>query len=168
MVVLATIMIPYHVRMIPSYLIMQRIGLIDTHAALWLPAFFGSSYSTFLIRQYLLTLPDELLDAAKIDGCSHFGIYGRIVLPLAKPILATVALLSFMGSWNDLLGPLMYLNSMEKHTLTLALGRFRGHIYTYWSPMMAGATVSVLPIAILFIFTQKYFVQSVTLSGLKG
>jgi len=156
------------VRLIPSFLIMHRLGLIDTHLALWLPSFFGSSYSVFLIRQYLKTLPEELMDAAKIDGCSHFGIYGRIVLPLSKPILATVSLLTFMGSWNNLMGPLLYLNSEEKHTLTLALTRFRGHNYTYWTYLMAGATITILPIAIVFLFTQKYFVQSVTLTGLKG
>ncbi|NLE43257.1 MAG: carbohydrate ABC transporter permease [Chloroflexi bacterium] len=167
-IVLGTMMIPYHVRMIPSFIIMHRLGLIDTHASLWLPAFFGSSYSVFLMRQYLMTLPEELMDAAKIDGCSHFGIYARIVLPLSKPILATVALLTFMGSWNNLLGPLLYLNTEHMHTLTLALTRFRGHNYTYWTYMMAGATITVLPIAIVFILTQKYFVQSVTLTGIKG
>ena len=167
-VVLATMMIPFQVRMIPTYLIMDRLHWIDTHYPLWLPAFLGSAYGIFLVRQYMLTLPQELMDAARIDGCTHFGIYWRIVMPLSKPVLATLALITFMGAWNDLLGPLLYLNTDNKITLTLALTRFRGHNYTYWARTMAGATVSIVPVAILFIFTQQYFVQGVTLTGLKG
>jgi multiple sugar transport system permease protein len=167
-IVLGVMMIPYQVTMIPTFLIMHRLGLIDTLTALWLPGFFGSAYCIFLIRQYMLTLPQELMDAAKIDGCSHFGIYWRVVMPLSKPVLATVTLISFMASWNDLVSALLYLNSESRHTLTLALTRFRGMNYTYWTYMMAGATVTVVPIAIVFLITQQYFVQGVTLTGLKG
>ncbi len=168
MIMLATMMIPYQVTMIPTFLIMHRLHWIDTHLPLWVPSFFGGAYGIFLIRQYMLTLPQELMDAAKIDGCSHFGIYWRIVMPLSRPVLATLGLLSFMGSWNNLLGPLLYLNSESKFTLALALTRFQGMNYTYVTKTMAGATVSVLPVAILFIFTQQYFVQGITLTGLKG
>jgi len=167
-IILGTMMVPFQVRMIPTYLVMHRLHWIDTHLPLWVPAWLGGAYGTFLIRQYMLTLPQELMDAAKIDGCAHFGIYWRIVMPLAKPVLATLALLGFMYSWNSLLGPLLYLNTESKFTLTLALTRFRGHNYTYWTKMMAGATVSLIPAATLFLFTQQYFVQGVTLTGLKG
>jgi len=167
-IVLATMMIPYQVTIIPSYLIMDRLSWIDTSYPLWVPSFLGGAFGIFLVRQYMLTLPQELMDAARIDGCTHFGIYWRVVLPLSKPVLATLALISFMGSWNDLLGPLMYLNSEEKITLTLALTRFQGHQYSYYGKMMAGATISVLPVAVIFLFTQQYFVQGVTLTGLKG
>ncbi|MGQ9556174.1 MAG: carbohydrate ABC transporter permease [Anaerolineae bacterium] len=167
-IILGTMMVPFQVRMIPTYLVMHRLHWIDTHLPLWVPAWMGGAYGTFLVRQYMLTLPQELMDAAKIDGCTHFGTYWRIVMPLAKPVLATLALLGFMFSWNSLLGPLLYLNTESKFTLTLALTRFRGHNYTYWTKMMAGATISLIPVATLFIFTQQYFVQGVTLTGLKG
>lgn len=167
-IILATMMIPFQTRMIPLFLIMYRLHLIDTHFALWGPPFLGGAYAIFLIRQYMLTLPQELMDAAKIDGCGHAGIYARIVMPLSKPVLATLGLLSFMGSWNSLLGPLLYLNTERKFTVTLALTRFRGSDYSYWTKMMAGATVSLIPVAIVFFFTQQYFVQGVTLTGLKG
>jgi multiple sugar transport system permease protein len=166
-VVLATMMLPFHVRMIPVYLVMHRIGWIDTHYALWVPSFFGGAFGIFLVRQYFLSLPQELMDAALIDGCGHLGILFRIVLPLSKPVLATLALLSFMGNWNALLGPVLYLNSEENFTLTVALTRFRGSHYSMWTKMMAGSTVSLLPILVLFLLTQKYFVQGIALTGLK-
>ena len=115
-----------------------------------------------------MTIPQELNDAAKIDGCSHFGIYWRIMMPLAKAVIATLALLSFMGSWNDLLGPVIYLFDEQLFTLPLALTRFRGMYYTAWANMMAGATITLLPILVVFLFTQQYFVRGVVLSGLKG
>jgi ABC-type glycerol-3-phosphate transport system permease component len=167
MATLATLMIPGHVSMIPVYMVMHRLGWIDTHLPLWVPNFFGSAFGIFLIRQYFMTLPQELLDAAKIDGCTHLGVLMRIILPLSKPVLATLALLIFMGSWNQLLDPVLYLNSEENFTLPLALTRFRGMNYTYWTKMMAGSTVSLLPILVLFLFTQQYFVSGITLTGLK-
>jgi multiple sugar transport system permease protein len=165
---LAALMIPAQITMIPLYVIMTRLGWVDTHLPLIVPAYFGSAFGIFLLRQYFMTLPQDLNDAAKIDGCSHFGVYWRIVMPLSKPVLATLALLAFMGSWNDLLGPIIYLYDNDLFTLPLALTRFRGQYYTQWAYMMAGATVSLLPILIIFLFTQKYFVRGVVLSGLKG
>ncbi|HXF62721.1 MAG TPA: carbohydrate ABC transporter permease [Caldilineaceae bacterium] len=167
-VTLAALMIPAQVTMIPLYVIMSRIGWVDTQLPLIVPAYFGSAFGIFLMRQYFMTIPQELNDAAKIDGCSHFGIYWRIMMPLSKPVLATLALLSFMGSWNDLLGPIIYLYDEELFTLPLALTRFRGMYYTEWANMMAGATVSLAPILLIFLFTQQYFVRGVVLSGLKG
>lgn len=165
---LAALMIPAQVTMIPLYVVMTRIGWVDSHLPLIVPAYFGSAFGIFLMRQFFMTIPQELNDAAKIDGCSHFGIYWRIMLPLSKAVIATLALLSFMGSWNDLLGPVIYLYTEKLFTLPLALTRFRGQYYTQWSYMMAGATVSLLPILVVFLFTQQYFVRGVVLSGLKG
>jgi multiple sugar transport system permease protein len=168
LITLAALMIPGQVTMIPLYVVMTRIGWVDTHWPLIAPAYFGSAFGIFLMRQYFMTIPQELNDAAKIDGCSHFGVYWRIMLPLAKAVIATLALLSFMGSWNDLLGPVIYLYTENLFTLPLALTRFRGQYYTQWANMMAGATISVLPILVVFLFTQQYFVRGVVLSGLKG
>lgn len=167
-ITLAALMIPGQITMIPLYVLMTRIGWVDTHLPLIVPAYLGSAFGIFLIRQYFMTIPQELNDAAKIDGCSHFGIYWRIMMPLAKAVIATLALLSFMGSWNDLLGPVIYLFDEELFTLPLALTRFRGMYYTAWANMMAGATITLLPILIVFLFTQQYFVRGVVLSGLKG
>lgn len=167
-ITLAALMIPGQITMIPLYVLMTRIGWVDTHLPLIVPAYLGSAFGIFLIRQYFMTIPQELNDAAKIDGCSHFGIYWRIMMPLAKAVIATLALLSFMGSWNDLLGPVIYLFDEELFTLPLALTRFRGMYYTAWANMMAGATITLLPILVVFLFTQQYFVRGVVLSGLKG
>ena len=167
-ITLAALMIPGQVTMIPLYIIMSRIGWVNTQLPLIVPAYFGSAFGIFLLRQFFQTIPHELADAAKIDGCHHFGIYWRIMLPLSKAVLATLALLTFLGSWNDLLGPVIYLYDGDLFTLPLALTRFRGNYYTQWAYMMAGATVSLAPILVVFLLTQKYFVQGVVLSGLKG
>src|SRR5690606_17124146 len=167
-ITLAALMIPAQVTMIPLYVVMTRIGWVDTHLPLIAPAYLGSAFGIFLMRQYFMTIPQELNDAAKIDGCSHFGNYWRIMMPLSKAVLATLALLAFMGSWNDLLGPIIYLYRDELFTLPLALTRFRGQYYTQWAYMMSGATVSLVPILLVFLFTQQYFVRGVVLSGLKG
>lgn len=168
MITLAALMIPGQITMIPLYVVMARIGWVDTQLPLIVPAYFGSAFGIFLLRQYFLTIPQELNDAAKIDGCSHFGIYWRIMMPLSKAVLATLALLAFMGSWNDLLGPIIYLYREQLFTLPLALTRFRSQYFTQWANMMAGATVSLVPILLIFLFTQQYFVRGVVLSGLKG
>lgn len=167
-ITLAAMMIPGQVTMIPMFILMNKIGWVNTHYPLWVPAFFGSAFGIFLMRQYFLTIPQELLDSAKIDGCSHVGVFWRIMMPLAKPALASLALLSFMGSWNSLLGPVIYLYDEQLFTLPIGLTRFQGMYVTYWAYTMAGATLSVLPILLVFLFTQQYFVRGVVLSGLKG
>ncbi len=167
-ITLAAMMIPGQVTMIPMFLLMNKIGWVNTHYPLWVPAWFGSAFGIFLMRQYFLTIPQELCDSAKIDGCTHFGIFWRIMMPLSKPALASLALLSFMGSWNNLLGPVIYLYDESLFTLPLGLTRFSGMYVTYWAYTMAGATITVIPILIVFIFTQQYFVRGVVLSGLKG
>ena len=165
---LAAMMIPGQVTMIPTFILMNWIGWVNTHYPLWVPAFFGGAFGIFLMRQYFLTIPQELLDSAKIDGCSHFGIFWRIMMPLSRPALASLALLSFMGSWNSLLGPVIYLYDEELFTLPIGLTRFQGMYVTFWAYTMAGATITVIPILLVFLFTQQYFVRGVVLSGLKG
>ncbi len=167
-ITLAALMIPGQITMIPTFILMNKLGWVNTHLPLWVPAFFGSAFGIFLLRQYFLTIPQELLDAAKIDGCSHFGIYWRIVMPLAQPALASLALLAFMGSWNNLLGPVIYLYDEQLFTLPIALTRFQGMYVTFWAYTMAGGTLTVLPILILSLLTQRYFVQGVVLTGLAG
>jgi multiple sugar transport system permease protein len=168
LITLAAMMIPGQVTMIPMFILMNKIGWVNTHLPLWVPAWFGGAFGIFIMRQYFLTIPEELLDAARIDGCNHFRIFWRIIMPLAKPALASLALLTFMGSWNSLLGPVIYLYDEVLFTLPIGLTRFQGMYYTFWAYTMAGGTLTVLPILVLFLFTQQYFVRGVVLSGLKG
>jgi multiple sugar transport system permease protein len=166
---LATMMIPGQVTIIPVFVMMNRLGWVDTPLPLIIPAL-ASAWGTFLFRQFYLTLPKELEDAAKIDGCSYFRIYTQILGPLAKPIFATQAVFSFMGHWNDLFGPLIYLQTKTSKTLTVGLLQFRADYQglNQWGIMMAGLTLSVLPILILFVVGQRYFVQGIALTGIKG
>jgi multiple sugar transport system permease protein len=168
LILLGTLMVPAQVTMIPVFITMHRLQLIDTHLALWGPAFFGGAYGTFLLRQFFLTIPKDLEDAAKVDGCSRFGIWWRIFLPLSKPALATLGIFVFMNSWNDLLGPVLYLSTNSKMTLTIGLAMFF-HAWgaTPWHLVMAGSVVTITPILIIYILGQKYFVQGVVMSGLK-
>jgi len=133
------------------------------------PAFFGSAFSIFLLRQFFLTIPTELSDAARIDGCSEFGIYWRIVLPLAKPALAVVALFHFLYAWNDFLGPLIYLTRPETYTMSLGLQQYQSqHGGSEWHLLMAASVLLVLPIVILFFLTQRTFIQGISTTGTKG
>jgi len=165
---LATMMIPYQVVMIPEFLIFKSFGWVNTHLALTVPMWFGGAFGTFLLRQYFLAIPSELGDAAKVDGCNPFAVFVRIYLPLSKPALATLAVLTFMGRWNDLIGPLIYLNKPELMTVTVGLSYFQGQYWSNMPLMMAGSAVSIVPTLVLFGVAQKYFVQGVVLSGIKG
>jgi len=165
---LSTLMLPAQVTMIPVFRIWSGLGLYDTFAPLIAPAAFGSAFYIFLLRQYFLTIPMEMDEAARIDGAGTLTIWWRIVMPQAKPALATVAVLSFMSHWNDFLGPLIYLSDPSKRTLALALWAFQGQYSTDWNLLMAASTVVMLPLLVLFFFAQRYFVQGVALSGLKG
>lgn len=169
-VLLATMMIPSQVTMIPVFLIMKFLGWIDTHYALFVPAFFGGAFGTFLLRQFFSTIPQDLEDAARIDGCGRFRLYWQIFMPLSKPAIATLAIFSFMGYWNDLLNPVIYLSSLEKMTLTVGLATLQGAQGTMlrYNVVMAGAVISVLPILALYIAAQKWFVRGITMTGLKG
>lgn len=166
--ILATMMIPGQITMIPVFIIMKWLGWYDTHLPLWVPHFLGSAFGTFLLRQFFLSLPRELDDAAEIDGCNPFQIFLRIYLPLSKPALATLGVLTFLSSWNGLLGPVIYLNSIEKFTLMIGLSFFQGQYATDYSLLMAGSIISLLPIILLYMVAQKYFVKGVALTGIKG
>jgi len=169
LIYLATMMVPAHVTIIPVFVMMNRLRWIDPPLPLIIPAL-SSAWGTFLFRQFYLTLPSELEDAAKIDGCSYFRIYAQILGPLTKPVFATLAVFTFMGQWNDLFGPLIYLQTKTAKTLTVGLLQFRADYQglNQWGIMMAGLTLSVLPILILFVVAQKYFVQGIALTGIKG
>ena len=166
--VLATMMLPLQVIMIPIFIIFKELGWLNTFLPLTVPAFFGGgAFNIFLLRQFFLTIPNSLLDAARIDGCSEFRIFWSIVLPLAKPALATVAILTFMFAWNDFLGPLIYLSDKLKGTLALGLAQFAGQQEPEWALLMASSVLMMLPIILLFFFFQKYFIQGFTMSGIK-
>jgi multiple sugar transport system permease protein len=168
-IMLATMMLPYQVTMIPVFIIFKTIGWIDTHKPLIFPYFLGGSpFYIFLLRQFYLTLPRELDDAARIDGCSTFRIYASILMPLLKPALASVAIFSFMFHWNDFLGPLVYLSSMENFTLAVGLNFFKGQFGTEWNLLMAASTLVMLPCLVIFLAAQKVFIQGVVMSGIKG
>jgi len=168
-VVLATMMVPYVVTLVPNFVIFSRLHWIDTFLPLIVPPFFGGgAFYIFLLRQFFRTIPEELADAARIDGCNEFTIYARIMMPLAKPALTTVAIFTFIGAWNDFMGPLLYLNSPERFTVSIGLSAFRSVLNTRWDLLMAASTATTLPIIIVFFLAQRYFVQGVVLSGLKG
>lgn len=164
---LATMMIPGTVLLIPNFVIMSKIGAVNTHWALILSAI-GSVYSTFLMRQFFQTFPNELEDAAKLDGCNPFGFYWHILLPNSKPIFTTLGLMAFQGIWNDFQWPLIVLNDQKLRTLQVGLSYLNSEFYTDWNLLMAGSILTMLPILILFFCVQKYFVQSFKLTGLKG
>lgn len=164
---LATMMIPSAVTMIPVFILLRMLGWIDTYKALILPGIF-TAYGTFMLRQFFMTLPKELEDAAKIDGCSYFGIFWRIILPLSKPALATLTTFTFMGSWMNFMWPLIVVNSQEKFTLPVGLSYFQGLHNTDWTLLMAASMMMLVPILIVFIFNQRYFVEGIKLTGIKG
>ncbi len=166
--ILSSLMLPYAVSMLPTFLLWARLGAINTFYPLTVPIWFGGgAFNIFLLRQFFLTIPRELEDAAIIDGASYFQIFARIMTPLIKPALIVVGLFTFLNVWNDFLNPLIYLNEEKKYTLALGLMQFQGTYSTDWSLLMAGATIVVIPPVIVFIFGQKYFIEGVTMTGLK-
>jgi multiple sugar transport system permease protein len=167
---LSSMMIPGVIFMIPQFIIFRTVGWINTPLPLIVPSYFTNAYFIFMLRQFFATLPPELEEAAQIDGASWPRIYYSLSLPLIKPALATMALFTFRGSWNNLLGPIIYLSKLEQLTLTAATAYIRSSYHTGENmPIeMAAATVTVVPLLILFIFTQRYIVQGLTFSGLKG
>ncbi|RPH32732.1 carbohydrate ABC transporter permease [bacterium] len=168
-VVLATMMLPMQVTMIPVFVLFKEFGWLNTFKPLVVPAFFGGgAFNIFLLRQFYLGIPREIAEAARIDGCSEFRIYWNIMLPLAKPALATIAIMTFMFSWNDFLGPLIYLSDKAKGTLALGLSMFVGQHQTEWGALMAASILMMLPMILVFFFFQKYIIQGFTMSGIKG
>ncbi|MBL9031718.1 MAG: carbohydrate ABC transporter permease [Phycisphaerae bacterium] len=168
LVLLATLMIPGPVLVAPQYLLMRELGLIGTLAPLWLPAWFGGAFSVFLLRQFFLTIPRDLDEAARLDGCSTFGVFWRVVLPLSKPALASAALFQVVASWNDFLGPLVFLNHRELYTLPLGLQQYQSqHGGTPWNLVMAATTLTVLPVMAIYALTRRWFVEGSGAEGLK-
>ncbi len=164
---IATLMVPGQVTMIPTYLMFAKVGFTDTHWALILPAFF-SAFGVFLLRQFFMSLPKELEEAAEIDGCNPFTTYWRIMLPLIVPAMLTLGVFTLMNTWNDYMGPLIYLSTPEKYTMTLGIAYFKGIYTTQWNLVMAGSVLSVIPILIAYLCAQKYFVEGIAFSGVKG
>jgi multiple sugar transport system permease protein len=164
---LATMVIPFQLTMIPTFLVMRELGLIDTLGALVVPSLV-TPFAVFLMRQFFLSLPRELEEAAWIDGCSTIGVLFRIVLPLSRPALSTVAVLTFLTTWNDLTWPLIAINHDTQYTLPLGLTTFQGLHHTQWAAVMAGNVITVVPVLLAFLGAQKAFIQSVTASGIKG
>jgi multiple sugar transport system permease protein len=174
-IMLSSMMIPFPVIMVSMFAIFRWLGdhtgtpWIGTFKPLWVPAWFGSAFNIFLLRQFFMTIPDELSEAARIDGCSEFGIFCRVVLPLAKPAITVVALLSFMGTWNDFLGPLIYLQRAEQFTLALGLSNLQSqHGGAEWQTLMAASVLVILPVLTLFFLAQKTFIEGIATTGLKG
>jgi multiple sugar transport system permease protein len=166
---LATMMIPFPVIMVPTYMIFKHLGWIGTFLPLWVPAWFGSAFNVFLLRQFFLGIPIELEESAKIDGCSTWGCFWRIILPLSKPALAVVALFHFLTVWNDLIGPLIYLSHQDQFTLALGLQFLQSRAGdTPWNQLMAAATLIVLPVLVLFVLAQRTFIRGIATTGLKG
>jgi multiple sugar transport system permease protein len=165
---LATMMIPGAVLLIPQFVLFRQLGWVNTLLPLIVPSLFGAPYETFFFRQFFRTIPDELVDAAKIDGCSFFRIYWAIMLPLATPVLAALTILAFMWRWNDFLGPLIYLHKPERQTLPVMIATFQSQYISDYAPMMAVSVLSMLPIIVLFLLAQRYFIEGITMTGLRG
>jgi len=162
-ITLATMMVPFPVLMVPLYSVFRELGWIGTLKPLWVPAFFGSAFNIFLLRQFFLRVPKDIAEAATLDGAGEFTIFWRIYLPLAKPALAVVALFHFIWAWNDFLGPLLYLTEQKTFTLSLGLQFYQSqHGGTQWHLLMAASTLAVLPMVILFFLTQKTFLRGIT------
>ncbi len=163
--IISTIFLPFQVTMIPVYIIYYKLGLIGTYFPLILPNFFGGAFYIFLLRQFMLTLPESLIEAARIDGASHFRIYWQIVLPLIKPAIAAVVIFTFLSTWSDFLGPFIYLNKESMYTLSVGLRGFLTQYTVDWGPLMAAATIFILPIIVIFFVAQRYFIEGISLTG---
>jgi multiple sugar transport system permease protein len=164
---MSTMILPSQVTMVPVYVMWNKMGLINTFWPLIIPHFFGSAMYIFLLRQFFMSIPFELSEAAKIDGASEFRIFTQIMIPLAKPAMYTVILFQFLASWSDFMGPLIYLNDPTKWTLSIGLQSFIGDHSVQWGLLMAASTLFTLPIIVLYFFVQRRFIQGITLTGIK-
>ena len=168
MLFMSSLMIPSAVTMIPKFLMFSKLNLVDTYWPLILPSVFGTTFSIFLLKQFFVTIPVELEEAAVVDGCGKFRIWSTIMLPLSKPIIATLAVFQFQWSYNDFMGPLIYINSAKKFTVQLGLAAFRSSFTTRYDLIMAGSMMALIPVLIIYAFGQKYIVKGIALSGIKG
>ncbi|MGI6567035.1 MAG: carbohydrate ABC transporter permease [Limnochordia bacterium] len=167
-ILLTTMMLPYAVTLVPTFILWSRLSLVNTFVPLTLPAWFGPPFYIFLLRQFFMSIPYELDEAAYVDGASPLYVYWRVILPLAKPPLIVVGIFSFLGVWNDLLGPVIYLTNPDKFTVAVGLAQFRGMYSAQWHLLMAASTVVLLPVIVLFFIAQKYFIEGIALTGLKA
>ena len=167
LIYLGTMMIPFQVTMIPIFILVKNLQWLDTYQGVVVPGLF-SAYGTFLLRQFFMSIPSELEDAAKIDGCGHWRIFWNIILPLSKPAMATLGIFVFMWSWNNFMWPLLVIRSLEMNTLPLGLSYFLGQYTIYWNLLMADTMIALGPVLIVFLLAQRYFVEGITLTGLKG
>lgn len=168
MILLSTIMLPGEVTMIPIYRMFYQLGWVNTFLPLFVPSFFAPAFFVFLLRQFFMSIPQDLIDAARIDGASSFRIWWQIVLPLSRPALLTVIVFSFMGHWNDLLGPLIYISDSEKYTLSLALLAYKNLYFNYVNAMMAATLFTILPCVLLYFLAQRAFTEGIITTGLRG
>lgn len=167
--IMSTMMLPYAAKLIPTFLGWKALGVIDTYIPLILPAWFGgTAFDMFLMRQFFMTIPRELDEAAYMDGAGYGRVYFQIILPLSKPALVTVGLFAFMGFWNDFLGPLVYLNDQTKYTVAIGLSQFKGMLNSEWQLLMAASAVVFIPVLVVYILGQKYFTEGIVTTGLKG
>lgn len=167
-VLIATMMLPTQVTLVPTFLIFSWLGWVNSFKPLWVPSLFGSAFFIFLLRQFFLTIPRDLEEAAEIDGCGHGRILVQIMIPLLKPALLAVAVFTFLGSWNDFVGPLVYLNRADMLTLSVGLQAFRSLHGSQWGLLLAASTVMTIPVILLFFAAQRYFIEGITLTGMKG
>jgi ABC-type glycerol-3-phosphate transport system permease component len=165
---IAALLLPDVVQVIPLYSLYNQIGWLDTHWPLIMPGVFANTFGTFLFRQFFMTLPQELDDAARIDGASHFQIFWKIALPLARPVMAALAIFTFQGSWNNVQTPVFYITSLRNQTLPVGLLAFNQQYGVQYSLLMAGSMIALVPVLLVFMFFQRYFVQGIALTGLKG
>lgn len=165
---IAAMMVPFAITLIPRFLMFKDFGFYDTYVPLIVPVMFGTPFSIFLTRQFFMTLPKELEEAAIMDGCSHFRIWAQIFMPLCKPIIATLSVFQFQSSYNDFMGPVIYIASDAKFTVQMGLSSFRNSFTSRYDLIMAGSILALIPVMILFICCQKYIVRGIAMSGMKG
>lgn len=168
MLTLATLMIPGIVTFIPTFILFKSLGMLGTYAPLIIPTFFGNAFFIFMMRQFFQGLPVELVDAARVDGASELRIFWQIMLPLVRPALLVMAVFTFLGTWHDFFGPLVYLSNQSQYPLSLGLFAFRSQRTTEWSLMMAASTLVTLPLIVIFFFAQRYFLDGIRMTGIKG
>ena len=166
--ILSTMMIPYTVLMIPQFIGWQAVGGFNTYYPLTVPAFFGNAFNIFLVVQYYRGIPLDYDEAALVDGASYLQIYSRVVLPMAKPVLCSVGVFAFMNTWNDFMGPLLYLDKDKLKTISLGLQNFIGQYTSSWNLLMAASTVAIIPMIVIFFLAQRYFIEGISFTGLKG
>jgi multiple sugar transport system permease protein len=166
--VMATYLLPAIITLIPTFLIWNELGAVNTLFPLWAGNLFGSAFYIFMLRQFLFTIPQDIMDAARVDGAGYFRIYWNIMLPLIRPAMAAVAVFEFGAKWNDFFTPLIYVNRRELYTMALGLATFKDDLDSQWSIWMAGSVIMTLPMILLFFLAQRYFIEGVTSTGLKG